>query len=158
MSSRRRFLFLSSHKFKRQNFSIFNEFFNEIEKNLPFVQSIAYFFELIKWSECSHTVLLQVQFTDYGSRSTIFMYLTKVKIFQNACKSHSVNVSHVDQWMYNIHGYYDRRKVAINLGCNFPSHLLVGPFVQQEGRGWVKEEDGGDRYFSLLHSSLFYRT
>ena len=33
-----------------------------------------------------------------------------------------------------ILGYYDSGKIVINLACYFPCYLLVGPFIQQEGR------------------------
>ena len=34
-----------------------------------------------------------------------------------------------------IRGYYGRGKIVVNLGCNFSSHLLVWPFIQQGGLG-----------------------
>ena len=59
----------------------------------------------------------------------------------------------------NIRGYYDRRKIVVNLGCNFPSLLLVGPFIQKEGMGWSK---GGGWRRSLFQPgtkfTFFYRT
>ena len=63
------------------------------------------------------------------------------------------------KWIYiYIRGYYDRRKIIVNLGCLHGNHLLISSFIQLEGGGLGKGGGGGNRCFSPMHVSLYWRT
>ena len=38
--------------------------------------------------------------------------------------------SSLKQWIYNIHGYYDRGKIVVNLGFYHGHHLVIRSFIQ----------------------------
>ena len=44
------------------------------------------------------------------------------------CKDLVMQYIEWQEWIYNICGYYDRRKFVVKLGCY---HLLVSSFIQQ---------------------------
>ena len=57
-----------------------------------------------------------------------------------------------------IRGYYDRRKIIVDLGCNFLSLYLSGRLSRRRGGDRVKQGDGELCYFSSQQTSPKDRT
>ena len=58
----------------------------------------------------------------------------------------------LQQWLYNIRGYYDRGKFVVNLGC-FADMVIINWSVRSSswrGGDEVKGVDREDRYSSQL--------
>ena len=54
----------------------------------------------------------------------------KMKVVKFSLSSIFFTLPGCNKWMQNIRGYYDKRKIFVNLGCKFPSLLLFRPFNQ----------------------------